>query len=92
MCRREFEAVVRRDIRKAERAGVDPALCAAARQLLQECDQMYRHKVSGIGRLPPSARRQSRARSMSQYFDRVDAIGALVRTYGALHGREAIPA
>lgn len=89
MCRREFEAVVRRDIRRAERAGANAALCVAARQVLSECDQMYRHKLSGIHRLAPSARRECRARIMSQYINRIDAIGALVRAYAAVLRDEA---
>lgn len=84
MSRRDFEAVVRRDIRKAERAGADPALCAAARQVLKECDLMYRHKVSGISRLVPGSWRECRERCMSQYINRVDAVGELVRTYAGL--------
>lgn len=40
---------------------------------------MYRHKVAGINRLDPGSRREARARLMSQYINRVDAIGALVR-------------
>lgn len=90
MCRRAFEAVVRRDIRKAEREGADPALCAAARQLLKECDLMYRHKVSGLDRLTPGARRECRARCMAQYINRVDAVGGLVRTYVVFRRGEAI--
>lgn len=89
MCRREFEAVVRRDIRRAERAGADASLCAAARQVLSECDRMYRHKVSGINRLDPGTRRERRARLMSQYINRVDAIGALVRAYAVALRDEA---
>lgn len=81
MCRRDFEAVVLRDIRKAERAGADPVLCTAARQLLREYDQMYRHKVSGLSRLAPGARRECRERCMSRYINCVDAVGDLVRTY-----------
>ncbi len=92
MCRQAFDAVVRRDIRNAERAGAAAALCAAARQMLKECDQMYRRKVSGINRLAPGSRRECRARLMSQYINRVDAIGGLVRTYAAHLRGEAVQA
>ncbi|WP_166738258.1 hypothetical protein [Achromobacter aegrifaciens] len=51
---------------------------------------MYRHKVSGLDRLTPGARRECRARCMAQYINRVDAVGGLVRTYVVFRRGEAI--
>lgn len=78
---RETAAVARRDIKRARCAGVDPAFCVAARQALEDCARMYRHKLKGLSVLEAGVRRERRAYYMTQYVFRVDAIAAVVRAY-----------
>lgn len=78
---REMAAAARRDIARARRAGADPAFDVAARQALEDCARMYRHKLKGLSALDVGVQRERRAYYMAQYISRVDAISAVVRAY-----------
>lgn len=80
---RETAAAARRDITRARCAGVDPAFCVAARQALEDCMRMYRHKLKGLSVLEVGMRRERRAYYMAQFVSRVDAISAVARAYVA---------
>lgn len=78
---REMAAAARRDIACARRAGADPAFGVAARQALEDCVRMYRHKLKGLSAFEVGAQRERRAYYMAQYISRVDAISAVARAY-----------
>jgi hypothetical protein len=80
---RETASAARRDIMRARCAGVDPAFCLAARQALEDCLRMYRHKLKGLSVLEIGVRRERRAYYMAQFASRVDAISAVSRAYVA---------
>lgn len=80
---RETAAAARQDITRARGAGVDPAFCLAARQALDDCMRMYRHKLKGLSVFEVGVRRERRAYYMAQFVSRVDAISAVARAYVA---------